>query len=48
MKARLEDVTAEAIARGGFGSPYLVADGEPFRGNDRLDQIGEWLARGGW
>lgn len=32
-----------AIARGVFGSPYIVVDGEPFWGVDRFDQIERWL-----
>ena len=32
-----------AIAKGVFGSPYLVIDGEPFWGVDRFDQIERWL-----
>jgi 2-hydroxychromene-2-carboxylate isomerase len=38
----------KAIAVGAFGSPYIVVDGEPFWGSDRLDQIEKWLATGGW
>ena len=41
------DVDA-AIAAGVFGSPYIVVDGEPFWGVDRLDQIAAWLERGGF
>jgi 2-hydroxychromene-2-carboxylate isomerase len=37
-----------AIATGAFGSPYIVIDGEPFWGSDRLEQIDKWLATGGW
>ena len=37
-----------AIASGVFGSPYVVVDGEGFWGADRLWQVEEWLARGGW
>ena len=32
-----------AIARGVFGSPYIVVDGEPFWGIDRFDQLERWL-----
>jgi 2-hydroxychromene-2-carboxylate isomerase len=32
-----------AIAKGAFGSPYVVADGEPFWGVDRFDQLERWL-----
>jgi 2-hydroxychromene-2-carboxylate isomerase len=38
----------EAIAIGAFGSPYIVVDGEPFWGSDRLDQVEKWLATGGY
>jgi 2-hydroxychromene-2-carboxylate isomerase len=38
----------KAIAIGAFGSPYIVIDGEPFWGSDRLEQIDKWLATGGW
>jgi 2-hydroxychromene-2-carboxylate isomerase len=41
------DVDA-AIAAGVFGSPYIVVDGEPFWGVDRLDQVDAWLGRGGF
>jgi 2-hydroxychromene-2-carboxylate isomerase len=37
-----------AIARGVFGSPYIIVDGEPFWGHDRLDQVERWLAKGPW
>ncbi len=37
-----------AIAKGVFGSPYIIVDGEPFWGFDRLDDIGVWLDVGGW
>ena len=32
-----------ALAKGVFGSPYIVVDGEPFWGVDRFDQIERWL-----
>jgi len=31
-----------------FGSPFFFVDGEPFWGSDRLEQLDEWLAGGGW
>ncbi|MBM3567895.1 MAG: 2-hydroxychromene-2-carboxylate isomerase [Alphaproteobacteria bacterium] len=48
VKDRLKAVTEEAIARGVFGSPFFIVDGEAFWGADRLDMIDEWLKRGGW
>ena len=41
------DVDA-ALAKGVFGSPFVFADGEPFWGIDRFDQIDRWLADGGF
>lgn len=48
VKERLRIEVEAAIERGVFGSPYIVIDGEPFWGADRLDQIERWLASGGW
>lgn len=48
VKQRLRTETDAAIARGAFGSPFIVVDGEPFWGSDRLDQVDRWLATGGW
>ena len=39
---------AASLERGVFGSPFLIVDGEPFWGSDRLEQVDEWLQRGGW
>jgi 2-hydroxychromene-2-carboxylate isomerase len=47
-KARLKSITDEAIARGIFGSPFILIDGEAFWGNDRLGDVREWLQTGGW
>lgn len=48
VKERLRTEVDAAIERGVFGSPYVVIDGEPFWGADRLDQAEKWLATGGW
>jgi 2-hydroxychromene-2-carboxylate isomerase len=48
VKERLKNEVDAAIERGVFGSPYVVVDGEPFWGADRLDQVEKWLATGGW
>jgi 2-hydroxychromene-2-carboxylate isomerase len=37
-----------AIARGIFGSPFFVVDGEPFWGADRIPMLEAWISRGGW
>ena len=39
---------AEAVARGVFGAPFVLVDGEPFWGADRLPMVELWLERGGW
>ena len=31
-----------------FGAPFFIVDGEPFWGADRVVQVDEWLATGGW
>jgi len=44
----LRNAVAASIQAGIFGSPTLVVDGEPFWGSDRLRDVDEWLACGGW
>lgn len=44
----LRAAVAASLERGVFGSPFLIVDGEPFWGSDRLEQLDEWLERGGW
>ncbi len=44
LKARLEAEVTAAVARGVFGSPFIIADGEPFWGVDRLPQLNAWLS----
>ena len=48
VKDRTRAEVEKAISRGAFGSPYIIVDGEPFWGSDRLEQIDKWLATGGW
>ena len=36
------------MARGVFGAPFFFVGDEPFWGADRMDQMEEWLRRGGW
>jgi 2-hydroxychromene-2-carboxylate isomerase len=48
IKDRTKAAVDRALAAGAFGSPYIVVDGEPFWGVDRLDQIEKWLATGGF
>ena len=48
LKDRLRTEVEAAIARGVFGAPYIVIDGEPFWGADRLPQVERWLETGGF
>jgi 2-hydroxychromene-2-carboxylate isomerase len=48
VKERLRHEVDAAVDLGVFGSPYIVVDGEPFWGSDRLDQVEKWLSTGGW
>ena len=43
-KERLKRENDAAIAAGVFGAPFFIVDGEPFWGNDRRQQIEQWLA----
>ena len=47
-KNALKTEVEQAIAAGVFGSPFIVVDGEPFWGADRLSMAEEWLKTGGW
>lgn len=47
-KQRLKDETDAAIAKGVFGSPFVIVDGEGFWGADRLWMVKKWLEAGGW
>jgi len=48
VKDRLKNEVEAALAKGVFGSPYIIVDGEPFWGNDRLEQVDAWLTTGGF
>jgi 2-hydroxychromene-2-carboxylate isomerase len=45
VKERLKTEVDAAIERGVFGSPYIVVDGEPFWGADRLGEVEQWLQK---
>lgn len=45
-KARLKAEIDLAEARGVFGSPFFIVEGEGFWGPDRLPQLERWLATG--
>jgi 2-hydroxychromene-2-carboxylate isomerase len=44
----LRDNVEAAVARGIFGSPTVVIDGEPFWGVQSFEEADRWLASGGW
>ena len=46
IKDRLRAEVAEAMARGVFGAPFVIVDGEPFWGFDRFEQIEALLKNG--
>jgi 2-hydroxychromene-2-carboxylate isomerase len=48
VKDRLRVEVDAAVAKGVFGSPFIIVDGEPFWGADRLDQVERWMQTGGW
>lgn len=48
VKDRLKRECDAALAKGMFGAPYVIVDGEPFWGADRLPQIEKWLETGGF
>ena len=48
MKTRVKAATDEAIAKGVFGSPFFLVDGEPFWGWDRMPMLESWLETSGW
>lgn len=48
LKDRAKKEVEAAIARGVFGSPFFIIDGEPFWGVDRMAMAEEWVKSGGW
>ena len=48
IRKRAHTETEAAIERGVFGSPFIIVDGEPFWGSDRLEQVDKWLETGGF
>ena len=45
-KARIKAEIDLAEARGVFGSPFFIVEGEAFWGNDRFPQLERWLEKG--
>ncbi len=48
VKARARNLGDQAVARGVFGSPFFIVDGEPFWGADRVPMMEDWIRSGGW
>jgi len=48
VKERAKSEVDAAMAKGVFGSPFFIVDGEPFWGCDRIPMLEEWVRRGGW
>ena len=48
VKDRLRREVEAGLAKGVFGSPFIIVDGEPFWGADRMTMLEEWLKTGGW
>lgn len=48
LKERAKKEVDAAIAAGVFGSPFFIADGEPFWGVDRMPMMEQWIRTGGW
>ncbi len=48
IKSKLKTNVEAAIAKGVFGSPFFIVDGEPFWGADRLPMLEAWITKGAW
>ncbi len=48
VKQRLRAHVDASLAKGVFGAPTFIVDGELFWGADRLDQVERWAVTGGW
>jgi 2-hydroxychromene-2-carboxylate isomerase len=48
VKAKLKAAVDEAMAKGVFGAPFVVVDGEPFWGADRFAMMEQWITKGAW
>lgn len=43
VRELLREETQQALARGVFGAPFMIVDGEPFWGFDRFNQLDAYL-----
>jgi len=48
IKNKLKANVEAAIAKGIFGSPFFIVDGEQFWGADRLPMMEAWITKGAW
>ena len=48
IKGKLKANVEAAIAKGIFGSPFFIVDGEQFWGADRLPMLEAWISKGAW
>jgi 2-hydroxychromene-2-carboxylate isomerase len=48
VKAALQSAVELAIAKGVFGVPFFIADGESFWGGDRAPMLDHWLKHHTW
>ena len=48
IKGKLKTNVEAAIAKGIFGSPFFIVDGEQFWGADRLPMMEAWMTKGAW
>ena len=48
IKSQLKANVEAAIAKGVFGAPFFIVDGEQFWGADRLPMMEQWLTKGAW
>ncbi|MBX2823593.1 MAG: 2-hydroxychromene-2-carboxylate isomerase [Gammaproteobacteria bacterium] len=48
VKGLLKTAVDAAVEKGIFGSPFILVDGEPFWGHDRLKDVEQWLETGGF
>jgi 2-hydroxychromene-2-carboxylate isomerase len=48
IKNQLKANVEAAIAKGVFGAPFFIVDGEQFWGADRLPMLEQWLTKGAW
>ena len=48
IKAALKANVEAAMAKGVFGAPFYIVDGEQFWGADRMPMMEQWLTKGAW